>query len=1088
MLKKILKACALTAGMIIPMLAQAFDSSTDYNTANMSYPADSTISQIVVFDNAMQAGTNLTFTVDAHAGGGRNLQHDTGQLKLEFYNSSNTLLGSAQTSYATGNLLMANTWSSVPGDNPADWQTLTLSTSTCGSAGSCAGVAYMKVIMIGTDTSWWAGNYGPQWRLPTLTSNGGNNIIYNPEFGSYNGVMAQGWTSSSGWGACGTTSGSVMCTTTTAGTANSHGGGPSATGGTTSGQAGGYSSTLTVANANAGTGGGASLPPAPTTTTSTNAAGSTVTASLGQTTDTSITNNGTIAVTGTNAGINATSDTTTTISNAGSITTDNGTGINAQQSTSTTSNVTVTNSGSVTANTSGTTTIVNGQPTSVAHGIVTAFNGTGSTSTATINNTTTGTITVTNGDGVVMVGYGTNILNNDGSITSTPTGTNSMPSVLMQNAATLNNNGTITGDVGVDFANTSAGSTINNNATGVITGGSGMAIISVGSTTGMIINNAGTITGDVQLTTNGILNQLGSGSIAGAVRTKDATAVVNIGSNAVAADTVLLGNLGDPANTTVATGTYGNFPMTFTAQPLSALNIFSNSSLTANNSYTVNATTVNNNGSLVVGAGANLTVNSSTFNMNGSYSFVVNSLTSYGQLTVNGPVTLGNNVRIIPIFTNNTAQGGIYAGVLSSTGLTGFSAVSGTVGIQNWNIATQSGNANVLDLIVTSATTPVPGTPQVTRTPTGAPSTDTDTVTRGNPTILTVQTYTATRNGDKVAINRHSDITTTTPLSTVRVTTTPTTVTTTPVINNVDSSGNTVSTTLDTANATSVVVNEVTATTNVVTAPEVLQRGYNETGSASTAALGDAIKYSRTNPFLVDPLASRNANWIAPRAAYYSVNGGKHMVGGISFGRQHTVENNTVGFAFDASQADSHGYLNNVGENKSYSATAYLLSKQDYLWYKAAVGGGTMDHNSTVRIPQFGMINSSKAKQNMFYTDLGVYSAESFGGFRPFAGVTVVHSQIGGYTANGNPLIAPQTPAKRSTQTMPYAGVRWEYDKDVGLEFRVTQTKDFKTVGGVRATVKKQISEDVSIDFIAGADKGSKYNNFYGMVGLTFKF
>ena len=226
--------------------ARAFDSTSDYNSANMSYPANSTISQYVVLNSTMQAGGTFVFNVDAHAGGGRPLQHDTGNLRLEFYSASNALITSVQTNYSA-NLLQMDAWSAAPGDNSAPWVNLSLSVTNCG--GSCANVMYMKVVMVGTDTSWWAGNYGPQWRIPSLSYNGGANILYNPEFGSYNGTMAQGWASSSGWGACGTTSGSVMCTTTATGvTVNMHGGGYDSTGGTTSSPSGGYSSTLTASN------------------------------------------------------------------------------------------------------------------------------------------------------------------------------------------------------------------------------------------------------------------------------------------------------------------------------------------------------------------------------------------------------------------------------------------------------------------------------------------------------------------------------------------------------------------------------------------------------------------------------------------------------------------------------------------------------------------------------------------------------------------------------------------------------------------------------------------------------------------------
>lgn len=405
-------------------------------------------------------------------------------------------------------------------------------------------------------------------------------------------------------------------------------------------------------------------------------------------------------------------------------------------------------------------------------------------------------------------------------------------------------------------------------------------------------------------------------------------------------------------------------------------------------------------------------------------------------------------------------------------------------------------------------TTTGPGTSTSVRTPSGVAVAGSPTVIRGTTVTTTSTAYASNKSTRDVEVTRTVTTTRTTPITTnttwttpILVTTTTITptsrnVTTTPVTEIYDDQGNLVNTIYGNPVTTTVTGTQTTVTTStssdsiIVSAntTEVISTPVDTKASASTAALSDSIKYTRTNPFLVDVLASRDANWIAPRAAYYSVNGGKHMVGGISFGRQETIENNTVGIAFDASQTDSHNYLNNTNENKSYSGTAYILSKQDELWYKAAVGGSTTDHTGSVKIPQFGLFNSQKAKQNMFYADLGVYSAESWNGFRPLAGVTVVHSQITGYTSTGSALIAPNVPAKTTTQANPYVGVRWEYDKDIGLEFRVTQTRDFKTVGGVRATIKKQIDEDVSIDFIAGADKGSRYNNFYGMVGLTFKF
>jgi hypothetical protein len=118
--------------------------------------------------------------------------------------------------------------------------------------------------MYGVDGSFWAGDYGPWYRAPTLQLNGGGNLLYNPEFGPAYGFNAQGWNTNPGMGACqGAWGGSNPCIVNSSGTpgqstaglvANENGGGPSSSGGTTSGTAGGYNSSMSVTNAGPGTG------------------------------------------------------------------------------------------------------------------------------------------------------------------------------------------------------------------------------------------------------------------------------------------------------------------------------------------------------------------------------------------------------------------------------------------------------------------------------------------------------------------------------------------------------------------------------------------------------------------------------------------------------------------------------------------------------------------------------------------------------------------------------------------------------------------------------------------------------------------
>ena len=250
----------------LPAFGQA-----EYNAIATAY-VTTTITQAVVFDSTMQQGGTFTFSVLAHNGGGRAGQSDTANVRIQFYNASGAQIGAtAQTNYSS-NLPNPNAVCGNPCiDTSVPWSTLSISATL--SAADAANVAYARVAMYGIDGSYWAGDYGPWYRAPTLQQNGGGNLLYNPEFGPYNGITAQGWSSSPGFGACqGAWGGSNACivnsdgvpgTSTVGLVANANGGGPSATGGTTSGQAGGYNSTMSVTNA--GTGATAGAPPPATT-------------------------------------------------------------------------------------------------------------------------------------------------------------------------------------------------------------------------------------------------------------------------------------------------------------------------------------------------------------------------------------------------------------------------------------------------------------------------------------------------------------------------------------------------------------------------------------------------------------------------------------------------------------------------------------------------------------------------------------------------------------------------------------------------------------------------------------------------------
>jgi len=1116
MFKKLIIAIAAMAGIVASPHANA---QAVYNSIATAY-VTTTISQYVVFDSTMQGGGTFTFSVLAHNGGGRAGQSDTANVKIEFYNSSNQLITSTNSSYSN-NLPNPNALGGNPQIDPSvPWTTLTTSATLTSQQAST--VAYAKVSMYGIDGSYWAGDYGPWYRAPTLTLNGGNNLVYNPEFGPYNGITAQGWTSSPGFGACqGAWGGSNACIVNSSGqpgqstvglVANQNGGGPSATGGTTSGQAGGYNSTMNVSNPSG----------APAATSSTNPTGTTTTFTLGQQTDTTITNNGTINITGANNnGINTTNSASTTITNGGTITTDNGTGINAQQGTGTSSNITITNSGTITANTSGST---NGNNTYSAHGIVASFNGTGSTGTATVNNTSTGTITVTNGDGVIINGYGNGILNNDGSITATPTGTNSMPGVLVGNNGTINNNGSITGDVGVDFLNSTAGSTINNNASGTITGGSGMAIVNLGTNnTGAIINNAGTITGDVQLSTSGTYNFLGNGSQVGAIRSTDATGAtnVNIGTNATAATTTLQGNIGDTANTSAPIGTYGNFPRAFTFQPIGNVTINANSSLTDNTGYTINATTVTNNGTFVSGTGTT-TINGA-FVDNGVLSTSYNG-PSYSQVSVNGGLTIGSGATYVPIIvggqTTNVTLNSPYTSIIrASGGINGaFVATSGTIGNINWAI-TQ--NNNQIDMLWTPSVTVVgtaPGNPIVVNTVTNGATTTTTTVTNGTPTqtativsgtpTTTVGVgYNSNRSGSDVSVTQTVTTTVSTPYTTTVTTDTPVTTTTTnttPVTTVTNTTPTTVTTYSDgsttTANGATVTTSNTTnqvVSTDVIThqvsssstsGTQVVSTPVTSTKSAAITGVQDGIDYTNQNLFIVDPFTTPNGSWAIGTGSYGTVASGNIGSDGIAFGYQKTIDNNTVGIAGYYGQISSSGYNNSSLTGTNGSATAYVLSKQPWATIKVAGGVAYSELTNSVSIPSFGLMNSQKVKQTNVYGDFAVYSPKDLLGWTPFVGVVVNNSSVSDGGSNGSAILAQNPKTGNSTTAMPYVGIQKEVDSGVVVQAKVSDSPVYGAVGTVKVIAKKQIAKNTNLTLTAGYDKGNHYDNATIMVGLTYDF
>ena len=270
-----MKRFLILFSVLITLCYSSYGQAITYNAIATAY-VTTTISQNVVFNDAMRQGGTFTMSVLAHNGGGRAGQSDTANVRIQFYNSAGGLMGTFSSSY-NANLPNPNAVCGNPCiDTSVPWSTLTVSTTV--DAVSAASIAYAKVSMYGIDGSYWAGDYGPWYRAPTFQLNGGGNLLYNPEFGPYNNITAQGWTSNPGFGACqGAWGGSNACIVNSDGVpgsstvglvANANGGGPDVNGGTTSGTAGGYNNTMSVTNA--GTGATSGAPAGPTVVSTTN--------------------------------------------------------------------------------------------------------------------------------------------------------------------------------------------------------------------------------------------------------------------------------------------------------------------------------------------------------------------------------------------------------------------------------------------------------------------------------------------------------------------------------------------------------------------------------------------------------------------------------------------------------------------------------------------------------------------------------------------------------------------------------------------------------------------------------------------------
>jgi len=454
---------------------------------------------------------------------------------------------------------------------------------------------------------------------------------------------------------------------------------------------------------------------------------------------------------------------------------------------------------------------------------------------------------------------------------------------------------------------------------------------------------------------------------------------------------------------------------------------------------------------------------------------------------------------------NVTALDDIIKGIVAGT-------VGGTISANGNGAAASNGGAPPPKTVVSTA----PGTSKVTSSTSDGTSTTSSTSTRGT-TVTTntvtngITTYTATARDTAIKNNKTIDVirTTTvvgeTPRTTITVKTTPitsvvtttipkiTTTTTIPVTittysdNSTDSTEGTPVVTTSTTNIAtpiSTTTNEVITTT--VTDKIIQTASSNQKASVSATGLKDAIAIRSFNPFLVDTLATKDGAWATPSLGYTKTTGSVRT-SSIAFGVQKSFENTTLGIAGTLNKGNSHDYLNTTFSSDNYGATAYALNKQNYIWTKTSLGFGVTEYSTTISLPIFALSNSSKVKVKNYYADITFYSGKEIFGLRPLVGVVLNEAKVDSAIESGSSLLSTLPEKSSMFEARPYAGIRYDIDW-LGVETRITQSKDFATVGQVRISVKKELFSNVSIDLTTGFDKSKNYTAAIGMVGLKINF
>ncbi len=385
--------------------------------------------------------------------------------------------------------------------------------------------------------------------------------------------------------------------------------------------------------------------------------------------------------------------------------------------------------------------------------------------------------------------------------------------------------------------------------------------------------------------------------------------------------------------------------------------------------------------------------------------------------------------------------------------------------------------------IVSSA----PGTPIVTSNSVSGPTTTNVAIATGVTVLVTTITDTRTGESKVLSINRNTTNVSTTPVTTTVTSTTPVTTTTTTTPTTVNTySDNTTQTVNGTPTTTVATANQIAVATNTVDDVQTASQDqaystridqYDYMSKANTRINmtldsnvldrhdgKDSVLSTRTGLagteekgwtyIIAEGQRSNASDTYRMNTTRFGVGHEKKIESNWIVGAQY----NNVIANLAGDQSGGRLEKNHIGVYSLYNHEGWLL--------KSDLGVSRNNYSNYHSINELGMSNTGKTNGTDVWLANRLY-APNMEGFRPYAGVRVQNSTVGGLTESGTPLTAMTYAGQNQTKTIGEAGVRYDakVSDAVNLTAEVGQTSNNITTvkAGASFTPDKNVLGGVNV-------------------------